>query len=195
LIVLGVALGVAVPAHAGNIAEIVEVGDNFFDPDTVAGAHPGEAVRWDWVGTSATHNVRQVRGLFRSPLSNEPGTMYTRTFSAGTFPYECEIHAPFMAGTVKVQVWQGATPSGLPLIKWAFPNSDTGNAFDVQFRVGDGRWRPWRTDTLKLQGAFGRNDRPVRFNPAREYWFRARSQKGVNTPAKISGWSPATEYD
>jgi plastocyanin len=186
-------LATAMPADAG-IEASVSVDDNVFDPNVVPSLLAGDAVRWEWIG-NGTHNVRQVGGLFRSALSNDPGTLYTRTFSSGTFPYECEIHEPLMIGTVEVELWQGTSPSGLPLIKWAFPDSNTGRAFDVKFRIGDGPWRAWRTDTTSLGGVFGRNDRPVHFNPAKEYWFRARSQKGLNTPTKISRWSPPTLND
>lgn len=193
MLLAAMTLAIAAPAGAGNID--VAVRDDEFDPSLIQSKLAGDSVLWGWMNTGSTHNVRQVRGLFRSPLSSEPGTTYVRTFSAGTFPYECEIHAPSMVGTVKVEIWQGVAPSGLPLIKWAFPDSNTGKAFDVQFRIGNGPWRKWRKDTISLKGVFGRNERPVHFNPAREYWFRVRSQKSVNTPHKISRWSPATLND
>jgi plastocyanin len=196
---VSVLLGPALPATAGGLEETVEVRDNEFDPAVVPSTtNPflaGESLEWEWAaGVMAPHDVRQVRGLFRSPLSSTPGTLYLRTFSSGRFPYQCSIHGPAMSGIVNVRIWQDATPSGLPLLRWAFPDTNTGTAFDVKFRIGDGPWRVWKTDTESRHGVFGRNDRPVRYNPNKEYSFRARSQKRVNTPRKISLWSPITPF-
>jgi plastocyanin len=192
-----VLLGSVGPAISGGTVATVEVRDSEFDPARVAGdVLPGESVLWEWVDTGEPHNVRQLRGLFRSPISADSGTTFMRTFSAGTFRYECVIHEPFMVGTVKVVIGQDTTPSGLPLIWWADTDTNTGGAFDVQFRIGeDGRWRTWRMDTAKPKGVFGRNDRPVHFNAAKDYWFRARSQKRVDTPTKVSGWAPPRFFD
>jgi hypothetical protein len=191
--------GASIPATSSGIGVTVQVRDDLFDPEVAPPGDPltaGESVKWEWAPEiEAPHDVRQLRGLFRSPLSSEPGTIYLRDFSAGRFPYECSIHGPFMSGVVRVQLWQGAAPSGLPVMRWAFPDSNTGTAFDVQFRVGGGPWRVWKKDTTRLLGVFGRNDRPVHFNPGREYSFRARSQKRVDTPTRVSKWSPVTPFD
>jgi plastocyanin len=190
----------ALPAYSGGLEETVQVRDNEFDPAVVPSTtNPflaGESLAWQWEsGVVNYHDVRQLRGLFRSSLSNSPGTTFLRTFSSGTFPYECSIHGPAMSGIVKVRVWQGLAPSGLPLLRWAFSDTNTGKAFDVQFRIGEGRWRVWKKDTTRRYGVFGRNDKPVRYNPDREYWFRARSQKRANLPRAVSKWSPATLLD
>jgi plastocyanin len=193
-VVLLLLLG-AVPVSSGGLDETVQVRDDEFDPAVVPSTtNPllaGESIEWEWAfDVESTHDVRQLRGLFRSPLTNVPGTQYLRTFSSGKFQYECSIHGPSMSGTVRVMIFVDTAPSGLPLLRWAFPDTNTGNAFDVRFRVGDGRWRPWKTDTTKGFGVFGKDGRPVRYNPDKEYSLRARSQKGVNTPAKVSRWSP-----
>lgn len=187
-------LGTAGPTSGGEEGT-VEVRDDGFDPATVTGGLAGESVEWEWEEVGEPHNVSQVRGLFRSRRSQDPDFTYVRTFSAGTFPYLCQLHPLFMRGTVKVKPGHGMTGSGLPLMKWASSGTNTGKAFDVQFRIGDGPWRDWKTDTTRLQSAFGRNDRPVPYNEAKEYMFRARSQKRVDLPRAVSKWSPATLYD
>jgi plastocyanin len=193
-------LGQAIPANAGGGTAGVQVRDDEFDPPTlpVPGEtlFVGDTVVWDWVDTVHPHNVRQVRSLFRSQTESSPSFSFSRTFSAGSFPYQCEIHGAGMFGRVKVVIGQDITPSGLPVISWADETTNTGHAFDVQFRIGeDGPWRRWKKDTVAFQGVFGRNDRPVRFNPAKEYWFRTRSQKRTDTPTKVSRWSPPRLWD
>jgi plastocyanin len=195
-----IVLGGAVPATSGGVQETVQVTDNQFDPAVVPStADPflaGESLEWEWASdVGRPHDVRQLRGLFRSPLSSTPGRTYFRTFSSGTFPYECSIHGPVMSGTVRVKIWQSAAPSGLPLLRWAFTDTNTGSGFDVRFRIGGGPWRLWKTDTPSRYGVFGRNDRPVHFNPSKQYSFQARSQKRVDTPRKTSLWSPITPFD
>jgi plastocyanin len=200
LVAISILAGAAPPVSSGGVDETVQVRDNEFDPTVVPSTtNPliaGESIEWEWsFDVQNPHDVRQVRGLFRSPLSSTPGTLYGRTFSSGKFPYECSIHGPSMAGTVRVVIGQGAAPSGLPLISWADETTNTGRAFDVQFRIDDGPWRLWRKDTGSFHGVFGKNDRPVHYNAANEYWFRVRSQKRAGTPDKVSRWSPARLLD
>jgi plastocyanin len=193
-------VGTGAPATSGGLEETVQVRDDIFDPAVVPSTDnpflAGESLEWAWAPeVEASHDVRQLRGLFGSPLSSTPGTRYFRTFSSGTFPYECSIHGPVMSGIVRVKIWQGFSPSGFPLLRWAFPDTNTGRAFDVRFRIGDGPWRMWKTDTQRGYGLFGRNDRPVHFNPSKRYSFQARSQKRVDTPRQTSQWSPITPFD
>jgi plastocyanin len=197
---LSVALGPALPVSSGPSTDEIEVRDDVFDPATFPGPGqvrtPGVSVSWEWDdAVEHPHNVRQLGGLFRSEITAEPTFSFERRFSAGSFPYECEIHGPSMSGTVRVVIGQDQTLSGLPIITWADEITNTGRAFDVQFRIGDGRWRLWKKDTENFQGVFGRNDRPVQYESSKEYWFRARSQKRADTPNKVSRWSPARLFD
>lgn len=74
----------------------VEVGDNFFDSDSVTVA-PGDTVRWEWVGDQP-HNVKSPE--FASDLQTG-GTFEHRFTSAGRHHYICVVH-PDMTGTVEV---------------------------------------------------------------------------------------------
>jgi plastocyanin len=203
--ILSAAVGLSllmVPANpvSSGVGETVEVGDDYFDPATLPVGDerliPGDGVVWAWADEVATsHNVRQVEGLFRSRISADPTMTYGRILSTGTFRYECEIHEPLMVGTVRVTVGLGITPTGLPVIRWAVPDSNTGRAFDVQFRIEDGPWRTWKKDTEQLKGVFGKNDKPVPFRLTRDYFIRARSQKSLARPDVVSGWSPPQLID
>jgi hypothetical protein len=97
-----------------------------------------------------------------------------------------------MQGTVSVRPTHTLAPAGLPFtVSWALGGAaptNTGNQFDVQYRVGTaGPWRIWRNDTPTRSGVFGQGNQPVRVIAGRTYQFRARSQK---TPSQPSGWSP-----
>lgn len=88
------AAGVAAPAA------MVNVGDNFFDPNAVT-VSVGETVRWNWTGI-ASHNVTfDVGGQASATKSTGD---YSRAFtSQGTFSYHCSIHgAAIMSGQVQV---------------------------------------------------------------------------------------------
>jgi len=159
-------------------------------------AAPGASfgtVRWEAHPVSPPsnqHNVREDHGLFFSgPPTNWATKEFTRVFSSGTFPYHCDEHGPEMSGIVRVGMAQ-EQDTDFPILVWAEDTTNTGRVFDVQFKVDQGRWRKWKTDTEKFKGVLGRNDRPVPLISTREYRFRARSQKRDNTPALHSRWSP-----
>ncbi len=68
--------------------------------------------------------------------------------------------------------------------------TNTGNQFDVRYRVGtSATWRVWRNNTAARSGVFGQNGLPVQVMPGRTYHFQARSQKTA-APNQPSGWSP-----
>ena len=81
------------------------------------------------------------------------------------------------------------TVSDVVSVTWA-EVTKTGKAFDLQYRVDGGTWTAWRTDTVKLAARFGAEDKPVSIDEGHTYEVRARSQKRVDTPTKVSGWSP-----
>lgn len=83
---------------AKDVAAVVEIGDNYYEPTTVTVA-PGQAVRWEWVGKEE-HDVVADDRSFVSELARE-GT-YTHIFGeVGEFPYLCSTH-PEMRGIVTV---------------------------------------------------------------------------------------------
>lgn len=182
------------PAADAGIAG-VGIDDDFFNPATVSGTQGGNVI-WEWLTPNRQHNVRQNKRLFYSgaPTSVD-GVTFTRTFSAGTFPYYCEIHgAPNsgMNGTVKIKPILGQAPDGPPFTAaWAGGSTNTGTAFDVEYRVGtSGDWLPWKTDTTESSAVFGLNDDPVPVVPGTTYQIRVRSQKSVTATAKVSKFSP-----
>jgi hypothetical protein len=76
-----------------------------------------------------------------------------------------------------------AAPQGLPFtIRWATAGSKSSRRFDVQYRVGTGRWRTWTSDTTATRHVFGVKARPVRVSSGRNYSFRVRP--GAATTAK-----------
>jgi plastocyanin len=188
-----VLLATALPASSGGSAGTVDVIDDDFLPSTLP-VRTGRTVTWTWIGTMSQHNVREDHRIFRSgaPTAAD-GTMFRRVFSAGTFHYYCALHGSRvggMAGLIRARLIHRTTTAGDPLLRWASPDSNTGRAFDVQFRVGNGPWRIWRKDTTKRSGVFGRNGRPVPFDPDRSYSIRARSQHRPGTGERVSRWSP-----
>jgi plastocyanin len=190
-----VALAFLVPGSVGAATRQVVIADNSFTPKRV-NVSVGDLVRWARDGGAfGDHNVRQLnrRPLFYSgaPTSN-PAFTFRRRFSAGGFPYKCDLHGrQVMGGVVNVPVAIGRAPAGLNFgVRWATGRTNTGTRFDVQFRVGSGKWRAWWTNTKTKAGVFGRGGRPVKVTNAKRYSFRARSQKKRSE----SKWSPVKSF-
>lgn len=201
LVGLTMALGLwATGAQAGVPAPTtVNVIDTRFQPK-VASQTLGASVNWEWNGTAVEnteqpHNVRQDKRLFFSGAPTTDGIKaFSRNLSAGTFPYHCTVHGNSggvgMSGRVEVKpLLDGFNADGTFDVVWATAASQTGDEYDVRFRVGDGDWRLWKNNTSQESGRFGRNGRPVTVKPNRTYRFQARSQKSANR-TKRSGWSP-----
>lgn len=167
----------------------VTVNDDFFAPDQVT-ATVGETVHWSRGTGNDDHNVRQDDLLFRSGAPTDGPIDYSVDFSAGTYHYYCEVHGSEfggMDGIVKSPVKITDPPTGLKFtVTWAAEGTDTGSVYDVQYRIGSGVWKNWRTDTSLLSGVFGQNGSPVAVQADKTYRFRARSQEGN----AVSGWSP-----
>jgi plastocyanin len=188
------ALTLLAPGSVGAATRDVLIEDNFFSPRNVSIA-VGGLVRWTRSGGAfGTHNVRERhrRPIFYSgsPTTN-PNFSFRRRFSAGEFRYRCDIHTTIMRGSVRVPVAIGRAPAGLNFsVRWANGRTNTGNRFDVQYRVGRGKWRGWRTNTRSLSGVFGKGGRPVRVVNGKRYSIRARSQKKRSE----SRWSPVKSF-
>jgi len=163
--------------------------DKLFTPSTVTSA-VGSSVHWFGTpGSTTEHSVRQNAGLFDSGVP-QPGLNYTRTFSAGTFAYHCEKHGLAMSGQVKVAPQVLSAPRGLPFtVKWA-TTTQTGNRFDVQYRVGAGAWKTWKRSTTARSAVFGARSAPVRVVRNKTYSFRVVSRLGTAR----SGLSPVKSF-
>ena len=91
-----------------------------------------------------------------------------------------------MRGTVRVAPTVSSAPAGLNFtVKWAAAGTNTGTSFDVQYRVGSGPFKTWRTNTTAKSLVFGRGG-PVAVARGKTYTFRVRSGTG----ARESGFSP-----
>ena len=176
-------------AHATAATQDVAVDDNVFRPAT-AGVAVDDQVQWTRAnGAFGDHNVQAEKNLFSSGPTTAGPINFTRRFSSGIFSYFCLNHrGSGMRGKVKVPPKLNAKPSGVNFsVKWATGRTNTGSKFDVQFRVGSGKWRKWRTDTGTVKGVFGKGGKPVRPVHGKRYSIRVRSQKKAR---RQSGWSP-----
>lgn len=176
---------IAAPAHAATTTVAVK---NFsFSPQTVGDA-AGASVRWE-NNTGTFHNVASAQSMFTSGAP-QPVFTFTRTFSAGTYPYMCEVH-PTMQGRIRIRPRLRAAPTGLPFtVRWATASTNTGSSFRVQYRIGSGNWKVWRSATTTDAGVFGRNRAPVAVRSGKLYGFRVRSAKGTNR----SNYSPVVTF-
>lgn len=196
-LVAATALAVAtIPAFAFGAAQQIEITDDQFTPQITPIVGAGTTSHnWQWLGANE-HNVRQDRKLFYSGPPAVDDT-FGITASAGTFPYYCEIHGgpgTGMHGTLRIRPAELATKTKRGVIqigvRWAPDSPQTGDQFDVQYRVDQGDWKSWRKNTSKTEGSFGRNDNPVDVKPSKTYRFRARSEVASN-PNRASAFSPA----
>ena len=172
----------ALTSPVGAAAQTVQVLDNSFEP-AITKAVVGQAVVWETTSsTSDLHNVREDRKIFYSGRPEQIDFTFKRVFSAGTFGYFCERHGfrgGGMDGTVKVPVKLTRATAGDVSVVWATDASNTGTKFTVQYRVGSGSWRPWKSAV---------SIRKARFpgQPGTRYAFRAKSLRGT----AASNWSP-----
>ncbi len=188
-----VALLAAAPSALAATKE-VKLNDDFFAPDATK-VPVGGKVHWSRAASSSNqHNVVQNNRLFRSGDPTFGRINFTRVFSAGTFPYLCEIHAgQGMTGTVKVPVKLSAAPARKPFtVTWATRKSNTGARFAVQFRVGTGVWKTWKSKTEAKGDVFGKRGSPVRVKSGKKYSFRALSKKAKGRGA--SNLSPVKSF-
>ncbi len=165
-------------------AESVLVRDNAFEP-TNTKAVVGQGVVWaTGASTAESHNVREDRKIFYSGRPFDVEFTYRRVFSAGTFHYFCERHGfrrGGMDGTVKVPVMLETAPAGPDFtVKWATSASNTGTKYTIQYKIGSGAWKTWKSATSALKATFGSAD------AGKRYTFRAKSLKGD----AASKWSP-----
>ena len=155
---------------------------------------------WAWGDTGTTkdtHNIREDHKLFYSgALTNDNIDGFDVQASAGTYHYYCEHHGSAsggMDGVIKSKPRKSDVPPGPGLdefeITWAY-DTDTGDRFDVQYRVNGGDWRNWKNDTANFSGIFGHNDRPLDVQDGNTYTFRVRTEKSSNVDVRRSRWSP-----
>jgi plastocyanin len=189
-LVLGTLLTGVLASSVSAATTQVDVSDSRqFLPGSVTQA-VGGGVHWRASGAD-DHSVTSDQGLFASGAA-APGLDFTRTFSAGTYPYHCLEHGDQgMRGQVRVAPQVLAAPAGLPFtVQWANARTNTGTRFDVQYRVGAGAWRSWKAGTAGRSAVFGARSAPVRVARGKTYSFRVTSRLG----AARSGLSPVRTF-
>jgi plastocyanin len=186
-----------------NLITVEAEGEDVFSPELVtADVNANYAFEWSWgTGTIDDHNVRQDSKLFYSGPPSDDEAPFEVLGSAGTFHYYCEAHgskAGGMDGVIALRPNIGMPPlkrGAAPVVSilWASSDSETGDQYDVQYKVGKGDWKSWKKNTAKQNGLFGRNGKPVTVKKGKSYKVRARSEKSSNAK-KRSGWSPPLAF-
>ena len=164
--------------HVAARAASVTVANMAFSPASVT-VGLGEPVTWTFQDATS-HTSTSDQGFWNSGTKSG-GATYSRTFtSAGTFAYHCTIH-PMMRGKVAVPVTVSGSPNAGWTLRWSTKKGKGSVTFDVQTRLGSGKWKPLVT---------GATTASKKFNPAKagNYSVRARTVKGGSR----SGWSPTT---
>ncbi len=94
------------PVESGPFDGTIDVGANFFSPETVT-ISQGDSVTWVWQSGAGTHTVTDgappnpPTPLFDSPQMSS-GTFGYRFMVPGTYPYFCRVHGAAMSGTITV---------------------------------------------------------------------------------------------
>ena len=193
----------AIPAlAAGRATTAITVAPNntnSFGPKSVTTNVGAGSIHWAW-GTNGTtfakHNVRQDNDLFYSgaPTKSKPAG-YTITPSAGSFHYYCELHGnpgsdTRMVGTIHIRPTVFNKTASSFGVRWSPGTNQTGNAFDVRYRVDGGAWKPWKNHVAEASAIFGAGNQHVA--PGHTYEVQARSEKSTAV-SKASGWSPSAK--
>jgi plastocyanin len=178
LVPSGTAQARPIPVPDVARAASVTVANMAFGPASVT-VGLGEPVTWTFQD-SVGHTSTSDQGFWDSG-TKAGGATYSRAFtSAGTFAYHCTIHR-MMRGKVAVPVTVTGSPNAGWTFRWSTKKGKGGITFDVQTRLGSGKWKPLVT---------GVTSPSKKFNPAKagSYSVRARTLKGGSR----SGWSPTT---
>jgi plastocyanin len=190
------AAGLILPAVAPAATAVrdISINDNFFDPAFPAASNlaTGSDFRWTRAaGSNGLHNVRQDQLLFRSGDPTTGPIDYTITASAGSYHYFCEIHGSSttgMQGRIKVRPAKSNLTSSSFVVRWASAATQTGDQFDLRYRVDGGSWANWKTNTTAFSATFGANGNPVTVTAGHTHQVEARSEKAGTTSK--SNWSP-----
>jgi plastocyanin len=180
LVPSGIAEAKPASHHIVARASTVTVPDMSFNPGSLS-TTLGGSVTWSFSDPTSGHTTTSDQGFWDSG-TKLAGTSYSRTFtSAGTFAYHCSIHS-MMHGSVKVPLTGKGKPSKGYKLTWATVKGAGGITYDVQTRLGTGKWVSLKAATTRTH---------ARFNPAKagKYQVRARTAKG----GARSGWSPTAK--
>ena len=195
----------AIPALAsGRATTPITVAPNnslSFGPKSVTKNVGAGAIHWQW-GTNGTtsvpHNVRQDNRslLLRAtpPTQSRAGTRSPRRRARSTTT--ATLHGSpgrtGMVGTINIRPAIFSKTASSFGVKWSPGTNQTGNAFDVRYRVDGGAWKTWQNHVATAQAVFGASNSPVHVGPGHTYEVQARSEKLSNV-SKASGWSPSAK--
>jgi plastocyanin len=191
-LVAGLVFAGAAPG-ASAVTEI-SIRDNFFDPafPSVSTFGTGSGFHWTRAAeSSGRHNVRQDQLLFRSGAPTIGPIDYSILPSAGAYHYFCEIHGfstGGMQGRIKIRPAKSGVTSSSFVVTWASAATQTGDQFDLRYRVDGGSWANWTRNVGGFSATFGANGNPVTLMPGHTYQVAARSER-AGTPNR-SKWSP-----
>ena len=76
-------------------------------------------------------------------------------------------------------------------VRWSPGTNQTGNAFDVRYRVDGGAWKTWKNHVPPRRRSSGRA-KPEHVGPGHTYELQARSERRSDV-SKPSGWSPSAK--
>lgn len=188
---LGIVLtGLLATSVSAATSEVEATDDKTFVPGNITQTVGGSVHWFGTPGSTTEHSVLQDQSIFSSGAPRT-GLDFTRVFSAGTFAYHCAKHGLPMNGQVRVAPQVAAAPTGLPFtVKWATAASNTGTGYDVQYRIGSGTWRNWKSNTSAPSAVFGARSNPVAVARGKTYSFRVVSRTG----AAKSGLSPVKSF-
>ena len=164
------------PAPVDAAGVTVTVANMAFSPASVS-TTLGGSVTWTYQDP-ISHTSTSDQGFWDSGAKSGGATFSHVFTSAGTFAYHCSIHS-MMHGSVKVPLTASGTPSSGYRLTWATAKGAGGISYDVQTRLGSGRWVTLKAATTRTHS---------KLNPAGagKYRVRARTGKG----GARSGWSP-----
>jgi plastocyanin len=197
LMLTALAAGLILPAVAPAATSVTEisVNDNFFSPANPAASKAGSNFHWTRAAfSSESHNIRQDQLLFRSGNPTTGPIDYTITASAGTYHYYCEVHGTStsgMQGQIEVRPTKSNVTASSFLVRWASASTNTGDRFDVRYRVDGGTWTFWKQNTTSFTATFGNGD-PVTLASGHTYQVDVRTKKAGTT--EKSKWSPALTH-
>jgi plastocyanin len=190
---IGVVTVLTVPSTA-SAATSIGVFDDFFTPVQAPQQTVGDStVTWNWDSGAPTldeHDVASDNGLFDSGSPTHTGS-FSVSASAGTFPYHCTVHElQGMEGTVSVAPIASNVKSKSFKVTWASNGTNTGNKFDVKYKVGS-KSKTWLKETKKKSATFGKKKKPIKVKSGQHISVQVRSRKGKHK----SGYSPPVAVD
>jgi plastocyanin len=169
LLALAVFLACAVPALAAD--QSVNVGDDFFDPDSTS-VDPGDTVTWNWIGSSdhtVTSRSKQI-DKFDSGIKSGSGATFEHTFKyRGRFRYLCEVHPDTMRASVTVGTDDGKAPR-ITRVRARV----SGSTAKLSFRLSERSYVTVRVKRRKKTKTFGAGRHSVRFRRLADDSYTAR---------------------